>query len=143
MNQFCEMKGIKREFSVARTPQQNGVAERKNRQKISTDRQKLVLLSQNKTVYKEWEDRTEKAATTASSLDAEQDIGCDLRFYVTILRDADAQTRIEAASKQFNDPPLSRGYTLRSGEDSMKLLELMELCIKLSDLVSKKKREML
>ncbi|GJY56429.1 putative ribonuclease H-like domain-containing protein [Tanacetum coccineum] len=25
MNQFCEMKGIKREFSVARTPQQNGV----------------------------------------------------------------------------------------------------------------------
>ncbi|GJX50743.1 putative ribonuclease H-like domain-containing protein [Tanacetum coccineum] len=31
MNQFCEMKGIKREFSVARTPQQNGVAERKNK----------------------------------------------------------------------------------------------------------------
>ncbi|GKA01670.1 retrovirus-related pol polyprotein from transposon TNT 1-94 [Tanacetum coccineum] len=30
MNQFCEMKGIKREFSVARTSQQNGVAERKN-----------------------------------------------------------------------------------------------------------------
>ncbi|GJT25076.1 retrovirus-related pol polyprotein from transposon TNT 1-94 [Tanacetum coccineum] len=31
MNQFCGMKGIKREFSVARTPQQNRVAERKNR----------------------------------------------------------------------------------------------------------------
>ncbi|GKA72369.1 ribonuclease H-like domain-containing protein [Tanacetum coccineum] len=31
MNQFYEWKGIKREFSVARTPQQNGVAERKNR----------------------------------------------------------------------------------------------------------------
>ncbi|GJT61129.1 ribonuclease H-like domain-containing protein [Tanacetum coccineum] len=31
MNQFCQMKGIKREFSVARTPQQNGAAERKNR----------------------------------------------------------------------------------------------------------------
>ncbi|GJY81437.1 retrovirus-related pol polyprotein from transposon TNT 1-94 [Tanacetum coccineum] len=31
MNQFYEMKGIKREFSVARTSQQNGVAERKNR----------------------------------------------------------------------------------------------------------------
>ncbi|GKC64267.1 hypothetical protein Tco_1096865 [Tanacetum coccineum] len=25
-----------------------------------------------------------------------------------------------------NDPPLSRGYTLRSGEDSLKLMELME-----------------
>nr|GEU55131.1 putative ribonuclease H-like domain-containing protein [Tanacetum cinerariifolium] len=31
MHQFCQMKGIKREFSVASTPQQNGVAERKNR----------------------------------------------------------------------------------------------------------------
>ncbi|GJZ27655.1 putative ribonuclease H-like domain-containing protein [Tanacetum coccineum] len=31
MNQFCEMKGILRQFSVARTPQQNGVAERRNR----------------------------------------------------------------------------------------------------------------
>ncbi|GJR27037.1 ribonuclease H-like domain-containing protein [Tanacetum coccineum] len=31
MNQFYEMKGIKREFSVVMTPQQNGVAERKNR----------------------------------------------------------------------------------------------------------------
>ncbi|GJY18039.1 ribonuclease H-like domain-containing protein [Tanacetum coccineum] len=28
MNQLCGMKGIKREFSVARTPQQNGVAKR-------------------------------------------------------------------------------------------------------------------
>ncbi|GKA01917.1 putative ribonuclease H-like domain-containing protein [Tanacetum coccineum] len=28
MNQFCEMKGILRQYSVARTPQQNGVAER-------------------------------------------------------------------------------------------------------------------
>ncbi|GJX77043.1 retrovirus-related pol polyprotein from transposon TNT 1-94 [Tanacetum coccineum] len=31
MNEFCAKKGIKREFSVDRTPQQNGVAERKNR----------------------------------------------------------------------------------------------------------------
>nr|GFC35706.1 ribonuclease H-like domain-containing protein [Tanacetum cinerariifolium] len=38
MNQFCEMKGIKREFSVARTPQQNGVAERKNRTLIEATR---------------------------------------------------------------------------------------------------------
>ncbi|GJV39070.1 putative ribonuclease H-like domain-containing protein, partial [Tanacetum coccineum] len=31
MNHFCNMKGIVRQFSVARTPQQNGVAERRNR----------------------------------------------------------------------------------------------------------------
>ncbi|GJV61490.1 putative ribonuclease H-like domain-containing protein [Tanacetum coccineum] len=42
MNLFCEMKGIKREFSVARTPQQNGVAERKNRTLIEAARNMLV-----------------------------------------------------------------------------------------------------
>nr|GEU34594.1 putative ribonuclease H-like domain-containing protein [Tanacetum cinerariifolium] len=31
LNQFCGLKGIKREFSVPRTPQQNGIAERKNK----------------------------------------------------------------------------------------------------------------
>ncbi|GJS82589.1 ribonuclease H-like domain-containing protein [Tanacetum coccineum] len=41
-NQFCEMKGIKREFSVARTPQQNGVAERKNRTLIEAARTMLA-----------------------------------------------------------------------------------------------------
>nr|GEV31025.1 hypothetical protein [Tanacetum cinerariifolium] len=38
MNQFCEMKGIKRKFSVAGTPQQNGVAERKNKTLIEAAR---------------------------------------------------------------------------------------------------------
>ncbi|GJU06830.1 ribonuclease H-like domain-containing protein [Tanacetum coccineum] len=37
-NSFYEMKGIKREFSVARTLQQNGVAERKNRTIIEAAR---------------------------------------------------------------------------------------------------------
>ncbi|GKB49867.1 putative ribonuclease H-like domain-containing protein [Tanacetum coccineum] len=42
MNQFCEMKGIKMEFSVARTPQQNGVVERKNRTLIEVARTMLA-----------------------------------------------------------------------------------------------------
>ncbi|GKC20336.1 ribonuclease H-like domain-containing protein [Tanacetum coccineum] len=42
MNEFCEMKGIKREFSVARNPQQNGVAERKNKTLIEVDRTMLA-----------------------------------------------------------------------------------------------------
>nr|GEZ25078.1 putative ribonuclease H-like domain-containing protein [Tanacetum cinerariifolium] len=37
-NDFCAMKGIKREFSVARTPQQNDVAERRNRTPIEAAR---------------------------------------------------------------------------------------------------------
>ncbi|GKD98525.1 hypothetical protein Tco_1382422 [Tanacetum coccineum] len=61
--------------------------------------QRLLMLA-DETVYKEWEDRMERAATIASSLEAE----CQ----VTILGGAEAQTRFEAASKQSNDPPLSR-----------------------------------
>ncbi|GJT73605.1 putative ribonuclease H-like domain-containing protein [Tanacetum coccineum] len=71
-------------------------------------------------VHKELGDRMERAATTASSLEAEQD--------------SDAQTRFETTSKQSNDPPLSRVNTLGSREDSMKLMELMAHCTKLSEL---------
>ncbi|GKD03386.1 copia protein, partial [Tanacetum coccineum] len=42
MNQFYGMKGIKREFSVSRTPQQNGVAERKNKTLIEAARTMLA-----------------------------------------------------------------------------------------------------
>ncbi|GJR47966.1 putative ribonuclease H-like domain-containing protein [Tanacetum coccineum] len=42
MNQFYEMKGIKREFNVARTLQQNGVAKRKNRTLIEATRTMLA-----------------------------------------------------------------------------------------------------
>ncbi|GKF36096.1 ribonuclease H-like domain-containing protein, partial [Tanacetum coccineum] len=42
MNQFCEMKGIEREFSVARTPQQNGVVKRRNKTLIEAARTMLV-----------------------------------------------------------------------------------------------------
>nr|GEZ93835.1 putative ribonuclease H-like domain-containing protein [Tanacetum cinerariifolium] len=42
MNQFCKMKGILRQFSVARTPQQNGVAERRNRTLIKAARTMLA-----------------------------------------------------------------------------------------------------
>ncbi|GKF43845.1 putative ribonuclease H-like domain-containing protein, partial [Tanacetum coccineum] len=47
INQFYEMKGVKREFSVAKTPQQNGIAKRKNRILIKV----LVIKPHNKTPY--------------------------------------------------------------------------------------------
>ncbi|GJR80912.1 hypothetical protein Tco_0151697 [Tanacetum coccineum] len=90
----------------------------------------------------------ERAATTASSLVAEQDSGninrtqsmatlnesfpygtgsgSGPRCQDTILGGAKAQIRFKATSKQSNDPPLSRVNTLGSGEDNMKLMELME-----------------
>nr|GEY63921.1 hypothetical protein [Tanacetum cinerariifolium] len=42
MNEFCEEKGIKREFSVARTPQQNEIAERRNMTLIKAARTMLA-----------------------------------------------------------------------------------------------------
>nr|GEW23467.1 putative reverse transcriptase domain-containing protein [Tanacetum cinerariifolium] len=42
LNQFCRMKGIKREFSVPRTPQQNGIAKRKNMTFIEAARTMLA-----------------------------------------------------------------------------------------------------
>ncbi|GJV83936.1 putative ribonuclease H-like domain-containing protein [Tanacetum coccineum] len=42
MNQFYEMKGILRQFSIARTPKQNGVAERRNRTLIEAARTMLA-----------------------------------------------------------------------------------------------------
>nr|GEV88988.1 retrovirus-related Pol polyprotein from transposon TNT 1-94 [Tanacetum cinerariifolium] len=42
LNQFCRLKGIKREFSVPRTLQQNGIAERKNKTLIEAARTMLA-----------------------------------------------------------------------------------------------------
>nr|GEU66832.1 retrovirus-related Pol polyprotein from transposon TNT 1-94 [Tanacetum cinerariifolium] len=83
MNDFCSQKGIKREFSNARTPQQNDVAERRNRTLIEAARimladaklpvifwakavntacyvqnRVLVNKSHNKTPYELFNDRT-------------------------------------------------------------------------------------
>ncbi|GJS01567.1 hypothetical protein Tco_0318075 [Tanacetum coccineum] len=103
-------------------------------------------------VYEEMDESLERAVTTATSLDAEQDRGnmnktqskatlnepSSLRTSSgsgprcqETMRDTIAQTRSENVSKHSNDQLLARGNTLRSGEDSRKLQELRELCITL------------
>ncbi|GJS09697.1 hypothetical protein Tco_0366493 [Tanacetum coccineum] len=87
-------------------------------------------------VHKELGNRMERAATTASSLEAEQDSGSGPRCQDTILGDVNAQTRFEITSKQSIDPPLLRGYTLGSGED----INDVRLKLLMSVLVSAVKR---
>nr|GEU86480.1 hypothetical protein [Tanacetum cinerariifolium] len=59
MNEFCTKKGIRREFSNARTPKQNRGAKRKNRTLIKAARTMvLVNKSQNKTPYELFNSRT-------------------------------------------------------------------------------------
>ncbi|GKE97741.1 hypothetical protein Tco_0021092, partial [Tanacetum coccineum] len=97
-----------------------------------------------------------KAATTASSLEAEQDSGniTKTRSKATpnkssslgttsgggprrqeTIRDTIAQTRFENVSKHSNDLLLSKGNTLRSDEDRLKLKELMKRCTNLQNRV--------
>ncbi|GJS38323.1 hypothetical protein Tco_0563366 [Tanacetum coccineum] len=106
--------------------------------------------------HKELGDRLVRAATTASSLEAEQDSGniTKTRSKATpnessslgatsgggprcqeIMGDTIAQTRFENVSKHSNDSLLARGNTFRSDEDSLKLKELMELCTNLQQRV--------
>nr|GEU54294.1 retrovirus-related Pol polyprotein from transposon TNT 1-94 [Tanacetum cinerariifolium] len=107
-------------------------------------------------VNEEMNDSLERAATTATSLDAEQDkgnifktqskaipnepssqgtsLGGGLRCQETI-EDTVAQARSKRVSKISNDPLLARVNTPRSGEDSLKLNELMELYTKLQQIV--------
>ncbi|GJY13187.1 hypothetical protein Tco_0382496 [Tanacetum coccineum] len=93
-----------------------------------------------------------QAASTVTSLDAEQDRGNinKTRSKATLnepsspgtsssngprcqetMGDTIAQTRFENVSKHSNDPLLARGNLIRSGKDRLKLKKLMELCTNL------------
>ncbi|GJR90685.1 hypothetical protein Tco_0214696, partial [Tanacetum coccineum] len=103
-------------------------------------------------VHKELGDSLVRAATTASSLEAEQDSGniTKTRSKATpsessslgtnsgggprcqeTIGDTIAETRFENVSKLSNDSLLARCNTLQSDEDGLKLNELMELCTNL------------
>ncbi|GJW09686.1 hypothetical protein Tco_1575513 [Tanacetum coccineum] len=84
-------------------------------------------IGEDKAIHKELGDSLVRAATTASSLEAEQDSGGGPKCQET-MRDTISQTRFENVSKLSNDLLLARGNTLRSDEDRLKLNELMELC---------------
>ncbi|GKA55042.1 hypothetical protein Tco_0753991 [Tanacetum coccineum] len=84
----------------------------------------------NEVVHKELGDSLVRTATTASSLEAEQDSGAKKTIGDTI-----AQTRFENVSKHSNDSLLARGNTLQSDEDRLKLDELMALCTTLQNRV--------
>ncbi|GKB34862.1 retrovirus-related pol polyprotein from transposon TNT 1-94 [Tanacetum coccineum] len=110
----------------------------------------------DKAVYKEMDDSLVRAATTASSLEVEQDSGnidktqskatlnepsspgtssgSGPRYQETI-GDTIAQTRFENVSKTSNDSLLAGVNTPRSDEDRLKLKELMELCTNLQQSV--------
>ncbi|GKC32345.1 hypothetical protein Tco_1039639, partial [Tanacetum coccineum] len=123
----------------------------------SSVRKDLQLANEeDKAVHKELGDSLVWAATTVSSLEAEQDSGnitqtrskaipnefssqgtnsgggprCQETMGNTI-----SQTRFENVSKHSNDSLIARGNTLQSDEDRLKLDELMAICTNLQNKV--------
>nr|GFA76300.1 hypothetical protein [Tanacetum cinerariifolium] len=100
-------------------------------------------------VNEEMDDSLERVTTIATSLDAEQDMGnisktqskatpnksSSPRTSSDTMGDTIAQTRSENVSKFSNDPLLPGVNTPRSGDDSLKLTELMKLCTNLQQRV--------
>ncbi|GJY39516.1 putative ribonuclease H-like domain-containing protein [Tanacetum coccineum] len=108
-------------------------------------------------ITKEMHDGLGRATTTASSLEAEQGSGNISKTQTKAtpsrlssprtsseggpgchftMGGSPVQARPERLSNLPNEPPLGEGNTSRSGEGSMQLLELMEICTKLSDKVT-------
>ncbi|GJZ71063.1 hypothetical protein Tco_0634914 [Tanacetum coccineum] len=122
----------------------------------------LIDIVADEAVHKELGNSMVRVATTASSLEAEQDNGNITKTRSTAtpnevgslgttsggglncqetMGDTISQTRFKNVSKLSNDSLLTRGNTLRSDEDSLKLKELMELCTNLQQRRRVKKLE--
>ncbi|GJU34617.1 putative ribonuclease H-like domain-containing protein [Tanacetum coccineum] len=107
MNQFCEMKGIKREFSIARTSQQNGVAERKNRTLIEAT---STMLSDLKLPTTFWADAV-NTTCRKHALSFMRPFGCP----ITILNTIDHlgnQSNGNAGTKACDDAGKARVETI-------------------------------
>ncbi|GKC39545.1 hypothetical protein Tco_1051929 [Tanacetum coccineum] len=91
----------------------------------------------DETVYEEWDDRVERATTTAASLDAKHASGGSPRCQEA-MGGSIAQTRSERVPTPPRDSPLLRVHTLRSDEGSwssslFKGLSSSLFCLKLKD----------
>nr|GEX94015.1 hypothetical protein [Tanacetum cinerariifolium] len=130
-------------FAVVSQPQKAHTSRRTKRGRDTEIPQSSGPLKKvgDEAVYTGEDDRMVRAATTAASLEAEQESGninktrstatinepspqgtgsgSGPKCHVTTLGDPDAQTRFETASKQSHDPPLSKVNTSGSGEDNM------------------------
>ncbi|GJZ15867.1 putative reverse transcriptase domain-containing protein [Tanacetum coccineum] len=97
MDDFCREKGIKREYSVARTPQQNGVAERRNMTLIKAAR---TMLADSKLPTHSFWGRSSFISVYEPSLDV----------HVTILNTLDNLGKFDGKS----DEGFFVGYSLSS-----------------------------
>nr|GEW93105.1 ribonuclease H-like domain-containing protein [Tanacetum cinerariifolium] len=106
MNQLCEMNDIKREFSVSRTLQQNGVAKRKNRILIEAARTMvLVIKPHNKNPYELFLGRKH-------ALSFMRPFGCPVTIFNTI-------DHLDALTKSMNYKPVVAGNQFNGSADPL------------------------
>nr|GEU88571.1 hypothetical protein [Tanacetum cinerariifolium] len=84
MNDFCSRKGIKREFSNAKTPQQNGVAKRRNKTLIEAAR---TMLADAKLPVTFWAEAANTACTNSTNFSGIKEAADqDVKKHVSSLR---------------------------------------------------------
>nr|GEW17905.1 hypothetical protein [Tanacetum cinerariifolium] len=122
-----------------------------------------LTFQKDEAITKEMHDGLGRDTTTASSLEAEQGSGNIAKTQTKeipsgpssprtsseggpgchfTIRDSPIQARPERVSNLPNEPPLREGNSSQSGEGSMQLLELMEICTKLSNRVTTLENEL-
>nr|GEU28887.1 putative ribonuclease H-like domain-containing protein [Tanacetum cinerariifolium] len=108
INDFCARKGTKREFSNARTPQQNEVAERRNRTLIEAAR---TMLADAKLLVTFW---TEAVNIDHLGKFKTQELEItSLKARIKLLEDKDGRV----AEQSGDDAPI-KGRSLESGEET-------------------------
>ncbi|GJY47652.1 hypothetical protein Tco_0436715 [Tanacetum coccineum] len=93
----------------------------------------MILQCLNDAINEEMDDSLVRTATTASSLEAEQDSGGPRRQ--DTIGDTIVETRFENVFKTSNDSLFVGVNTPRSNEDRLQLKELIELCTNLQQRV--------
>nr|GEY56786.1 putative ribonuclease H-like domain-containing protein [Tanacetum cinerariifolium] len=143
INDFCTKKRIRREFSNARTPQKNGVAERRNRTLIEAAR---TMLADAKLPVTFWAEAvntalvvTGKSSTNTSGIKdvASQDVKKDvssLRYFALLnwFYEAHMETRNSDAPDGCNaDDPKSSGISNPTSTSKVPLADQVELAVSL------------
>nr|GEY84510.1 ribonuclease H-like domain-containing protein [Tanacetum cinerariifolium] len=96
MNEFCEMKGIRREFSVARTPQQNSVTERNNRTLIEATR---TILADSKLLTTIWAEAI-NTACYVQNRSSDDEVDDDARKKVLKFQERRIKLRIQQKKQE-------------------------------------------
>ncbi|GJS33123.1 putative ribonuclease H-like domain-containing protein [Tanacetum coccineum] len=112
MDEFCREKGIKREYSVARTPQQNGVAERKNRTLIEAARTMLADISYPTNILRQ------KLFLRLAMLHGKP-FGCHVTILNTLDRWKSLMEKVMKVYKEFLSPALPLSYKIMVSADQL------------------------